>query len=100
MGLLWMRGNTVAHTRKCLASAAIAAVENFRDAEGPDEYFLTGLESIRATAEGYLADGIATCQCERTRQGELITGIYKDRHTGEMAVTTESGIIYRDTPHS
>lgn len=62
-----MRGktvNAVKHDRHCLAASAIAAVENFRDSDWTTyPEFITGLDTIRETAEGYLADGVMTCRC-------------------------------------
>lgn len=73
-----MRGNTVKHTRKCLAASAIAAVENHRDAHWTSyEDFLIGLDHIREIAQGYLDEGLMTCTCaspiETDRNGDSIT---------------------------
>jgi len=56
---------SIVHDRNCLAASIIAAVENFRDAEITYGQFVTGMESVAVTGEGYLADGTMTCTCDR-----------------------------------
>jgi hypothetical protein len=55
----------IIHTRSCVAHSAICVVENFRDAEGPDEYFYTGLERVLSESLSYLASGTVSCTCDR-----------------------------------
>jgi hypothetical protein len=53
------------HSRKCLAAAVIAAVENLRDEEGSSDlaFRLAMQDGPLAVADGYLADGLMTCIC-------------------------------------
>lgn len=54
------------HTKRCLANALICAVENIRDDEGQSDtdFRLAAQDNIfLREADGYLADGIATCLC-------------------------------------
>lgn len=54
------------HTKRCLASAIICAVENIRDQEGltDTEFRIAAQDNdFLREADGYLADGIATCLC-------------------------------------
>lgn len=55
------------HTRRCISNSMIAAIENWRDDEyATDAEFLTAAQGkIFATAEGYLAEGLMTCICNR-----------------------------------
>jgi len=53
------------HTKSCLASAIICAVENARDAADSDFDFRILMQEGAALswADGYLSDGTATCSC-------------------------------------
>lgn len=54
------------HTKKCLGSAMISAIENARDLEHfTDHDFALYVQDggPLAEAHGYLADGTATCLC-------------------------------------
>ena len=54
------------HSRPCLASAMIAAVENYRDAEGiTDHDFRLWAQDngVLETADGYLSDELSDCKC-------------------------------------
>jgi len=54
------------HSKRCLASALISAVENLRDAERmTDHQFRMNAQegSFLAMADDYLADGLSDCLC-------------------------------------
>lgn len=53
---------TTTHSKRCLASAIICAVENERDNEENTDVTFRQADFL-AIGQGYLADGIATCQC-------------------------------------
>lgn len=47
-----------------MANAAIAAIQNFRDADWLDAEFLTALDrDVLTTADGYLTDKLMSCIC-------------------------------------
>lgn len=49
-----------------MANSAIAAIQNFRDADWLDAEFLTALDrDILTTADGYLTDGLMNCICPK-----------------------------------
>jgi len=59
-----------------MANAAIAAIQNFRDADWLDAEFLTALDrDVLTTADGYLTDKIMSCICPPIldRWGDEIT---------------------------
>ena len=54
------------HSKRCMAAAIIAAVENIRDEEGTDEVdFRIAMLHGRAieAADDYLATGLTECRC-------------------------------------
>lgn len=54
------------HSKRCLASAIISAVENIRDMENfsDHEFRLAAQDNdFLASADQYLQEGIATCTC-------------------------------------
>ena len=54
------------HTRRCLAAAAICALENMRDDEYMSDFdFRIAVQDNQTLtlADGYLADGTFTCKC-------------------------------------
>jgi hypothetical protein len=59
-----MPENTTTHTKKCLARAIIAAVENARDALDTFDFRIYAQENrFLADADGYLADALMDCVC-------------------------------------
>ena len=92
-----MGDETVKHTRACLAKSMIAAIENFRDADWTDhEAFAALSRDVMTTAEGYLADGLMTCQCPQLtdRDGHVITEW--SSFAGEITLDTGE-IFFSDT---
>ena len=55
------------HTKRCLAGAVIAAVENLRDQDGMTHFdFRIAVQdnAMLSEADGYLRDGLFTCICD------------------------------------
>lgn len=55
----------MAHSKRCLAAAIVAAIENVRDIEGLSDvgFRLIMQDNPLHIAEGYLGDGTKTCEC-------------------------------------
>ena len=54
------------HTKVCLASAVISAIQNLRDEEGMSDFeFRIAMQNNvpLARADGYLTDGLSNCNC-------------------------------------
>lgn len=88
------------HDRRCLANSAIAAVENFRDSEWTSyDEFLTGLDHIRSTAQGYLDDEIMTCTCavHTDRDGDTITALSAEESWVQVSGERQTGIVDANT---
>lgn len=65
------------HTRRCLAKAMIAAVENLRDDAVSDLEFRTGLQEGLPLqwADLYLTEGMTVCLCPDLEAPELVGDI-------------------------
>jgi hypothetical protein len=74
------------HTKACLASAIIAAVENWRDDEDVTDFgfALEAQSNFLHTATEYLDSELADCLCPRRRRVEKFTWTIQWRVKGEM----------------
>lgn len=75
------------HSKRCLAAAIIAAVENLRDVEGQEDHgFRMAMEDNMALAEAdsYLNDGTMPCSCGEYTVEQLFASFERHSHDPEM----------------